>query len=151
MPTPPRYVEFQLEDGGSILIETPDPQEKVQSGFVKGAQNEGGRDAALQASRSFEASTENVRKAAELLVNKLRTLSAPPDEMTVSFNIKASDLGSLAIAKLGAEANYGVQLKWRKEEKKTEEPKPGEKKDEPAEKKDEPAKKDEKEEGEHKA
>ena len=79
MPNPPRYVEFPLEAGGSILIETPDLQEKLQSGFVKSAAGDAGRDAALQASRSFDASVESVRKAAELLVNKLRTISSPPN------------------------------------------------------------------------
>jgi len=148
MPLPPRYVEFPLEDGGSILIETPDLQEKVQSGFVKSGQGEAAREAALPAGRSFDASVENVRKAAELLVTKLRTISTPPDEMTVSFGLKASgDLGSLAIGKVGGEANYAVTLKWKKEERKSDEAKAGEKKDEAGEKKDEAAKKDE---GEHK-
>jgi len=144
MPTPPRYVEFPLEEGGSILIETPDLQEKLQSGFVKSATGDAGRDAALQASRSFDASVESVRKAAELLVNKLRTISSPPDEMTVTFGLKASgDLGNLAIGIVGAEANYTVSLKWRKDERRAEEAKAGEKKEEAVEKKEETgAKKD---------
>jgi len=145
MPIPPRYVEFPLEDGGSILIETPDQQEKLQSGFVKGAQTEAARETALQAGRTFDASVENVRKAAELLVSKLRTISSPPDEMTVSFGLKASgDLGNLAIGKVGAEANYAVTLKWKKEDRRGEEAKGGEKKEEAGEKKEEAsAKKDE--------
>ncbi len=146
MPLPPRYVEFPLEDGGSILIETPDVQEKVQSGFVKSGQSDAAREAALPASRSFDASVENVRKAAELLVSKLRTITAPPDEMTVSFGLKASgDLGSLAIGKVGAESNYAVTLKWKKEERKSDEAKAGEKKEEGGDKKEEAAKKDESE------
>ncbi len=146
MPLPPRYVEFPLENGGSILIETPDLQEKVQSGFVKSGQSEAAREAALPASRSFDASVENVRQAAELLVSKLRTISAPPDEMTVSFGLKASgDLGSLAIGRVGGESNYAVTLKWKKEERKSDEAKAGERKDEGGDKKEEAAKKDESE------
>jgi hypothetical protein len=54
-------------------------------------------------------------------VNKLRALSDPPDEMEVSFSLKASgELGNIAIGKAGAEANYTVTLRWRKEEKKEE-------------------------------
>jgi predicted Zn-dependent protease len=141
MSNPSRYVEFTLEDGGSILIETPDQQEKAQSGFVKGAQSE--REVAVQAGRSFDASVENVRRAAELLVSKLRAISTPPDEMSVSFGLKASgDLGSLAIGKVGAEANYAVTLKWRKEDKKADEPKAGDKKEEPVAKKEEEEHKD---------
>jgi hypothetical protein len=141
MPNPPRYIEFPLEDGGSILIETPDQQEKVQSGFVKGAANEAAKDAVIQAGQSFDASVENIRKSAELLVSKLRSLSTPPDEMSVAFGLKASgDLGNLAIGKVGGEANYAVTLKWKKEEKKPEGQKSDDKKEEGAKK----------EEGEHK-
>ncbi len=116
MSNTPRYIEFPLDGGGSILIETPDLQDKAQSGFVKSGLGDSAKEAALQAGQTFDASVENVRKAAELLVNKLRSLSAPPDEMTVAFGLKASgDLGNLAIGKVGAEANYAVTLKWRKE------------------------------------
>ena len=148
MPNAPRYIEFPLEAGGTILIETPDLQERLQSGFVKGGQNDAAKEAAIAASQSFDASVENVRRAADLLVGKLRSISAPPDELTVSFGLKASgDLGNLAIGKVGGEANYAVTLKWKKEDKKADEAKAGEKKDEAGEKKDEAAKK---EEGEHK-
>jgi hypothetical protein len=69
--------------------------------------------------------------------------------MTVQFGLKASgDLGSLAIGKVGSEANYAVTLKWKKEEKKSEEAKAGEKKEEAGEKKDEAGPK--KDTGEHK-
>ena len=121
MSTPPRYIEFPLEGGGSIFIESPDQQEKVQSGFVKAGLGDAAKEAAIQAGQSFDASVENIRKSAELLVNKLRAISSPPDEMSVSFGLKASgDLGNLAIGKVGAEANYAVTLKWRKDEKKKE-------------------------------
>jgi hypothetical protein len=146
MPIPPRYIEFPLENGGSILIETPDLQEKIQSGFVKGAQAEAAKEAAIQAGQSFDASVENVRKAADLLVGKLRALSTPPDDMSVSFGLKASaDLGNLAIGKVGAEANYAVTLRWRKEDKKPEDHKGGEKddKDEKDDKKEDDGKKEE--------
>jgi hypothetical protein len=120
MANPPRYIEFPLEGGGTILIESPDQQEKVQSGFVKGA--EVSKEAATRAAQTFDAAVENIRKSAELLVNKLRSISAPPDEMSVSFGLKASgDLGSLAIGKVGSEANYAVTLKWKKEEPKKKE------------------------------
>ena len=61
---------------------------------------------------------ENIRKSSNLLVNKLRDLSQPPDEMEVMFSLKASgELGNIAVGKGGAEANYSVRLKWKKEEK----------------------------------
>jgi hypothetical protein len=117
----PKYVEFPLEGGGSILIESPDEPAKSPTGLVPAGRGESLKEMAEQARQSFDASVENVRKAADLLVNKLRALSQPPDEMEVVFSLKASgELGNIAVAKAGAEANYTVTLRWRREEKKEE-------------------------------
>ena len=116
-----KYVEFPLEGGGAILIESPDEPSKAPPGLVPATRGESLKEMAEQARQSFDASVENVRKSADLLVNKLRALSDPPDEMEVSFSLKASgELGNIAIGKAGAEANYTVTLRWRKEEKKEE-------------------------------
>ena len=118
-----KYVEFPLEGGGTILIESPDEPSKTGSGFVRAGVGEVVKESAEQAKQTFTDSVENVRKSADLLVTKLRGLSQPPDEMEVSFGLKVSaELGNFAVAKAGAEANYNVMLRWRKEEKK-EEPK----------------------------
>lgn len=116
-----KYIEFPLEGGGAILIESPDEPSKAPTGYAQAARGESLKEMAEQAKQSFDASVENVRKSADLLVSKLRALSDPPDEMEVSFSLKASgELGNIAIGKAGAEANYTVMLRWRKEEKKEE-------------------------------
>jgi len=113
-----KYVEFPLESGGAIFIESPDEPQKAASGFGHG---ETAKETAEKAAQSLDQSFENVRKSADLLITKLRALSLPPDEMEIIFNLKASgELGSLAIGKTGSEANYTVTLRWRKEEKKEE-------------------------------
>ena len=113
-----KYVEFPLEGGGSILIESPDEQPKSTSGFSRG---DSPKETAEKAMQSLDQSFESVRQSAELLVNKLRGLSAPPDELEINFALKASgELGNIAIGKAGAEANYTITLRWRKEEKKDE-------------------------------
>lgn len=118
-----KYVEFPLEGGGTILIEAED-ENKMTSGFVRSGVGEAAKEAAEQAKQSFDASIENVRKSANLLVTKLRDLSEPPDEMEVTFSLKASgELGNIAVGKAGAEANYSVRLKWKKEEKESKEEK----------------------------
>ena len=112
----PTYVEFPLEGGGSILIETPDEPEKSQAGFTRAGAAETARGMVDQAKQSFDASIENVRRSADLLVRKLRTLSDPPDEMEVNFSLKATgELGNIAVGKAGAECNYVVSLRWRRE------------------------------------
>ena len=115
-----KYVEFPLESGGSIVIESADEQGRASTGFVRGGEE--GRQAPDAAGQSFDASVEAVRRSADLLVGKLRALGTVPDEMVVSFSLKASgDLGGLAVAKSGGDANFHVTLKWEKEREKAKE------------------------------
>ncbi|MCC7359873.1 MAG: hypothetical protein IT317_10370 [Anaerolineales bacterium] len=108
-----KYVEFPLEGGGSIVIESAEEPARSSTGFLRG---EGGYTPANAAQQTFDASVEAVRKSADLLVTKLHGLSTPPDELTVTFALKASgELGGLAVAKSGAEANFNVTLKWSKD------------------------------------
>ena len=111
-----KYVEFPLDGGGSIVIESAEEPTHTSAGFLRG---ESGYTAANTATQSFDASVEAVRRSADLLVSKLRGLSAPPDELTVSFALKASgELGGLAVAKNGGDANFNVTLKWSNDLKK---------------------------------
>lgn len=111
------FVEFPLEGGGTILIEVVGDN-KTQTGFARSGVSDSLNDVADKASQSFDAAMENIRKSSNLVVNKLRDLSQPPDEMEVVFTLKASgELGNIAVGKGGAEANYSVRLKWKKEEK----------------------------------
>jgi hypothetical protein len=115
----PKFVEFPLEGGGSIIIETVEEKKAGTSGFVKGG--EAAAEQADQARQSFDASVENVRRSADLLAGKLRGLSQPPDEMELYFSLKATgELGNLVVAKSGGESNFNITLKWRREEKKDE-------------------------------
>ncbi len=114
-----KYVEFQLEDGTSILIESAEEKKSSGGGFVPTAR--GNEEPTEKAKVTFEQAVQNVRGSADLLVSKLRDLSQPPDEMEVTFSLKASaEVGTLFVAKGGAEASYHVSLRWRREEKKDE-------------------------------
>lgn len=109
-----KYVEFPLEGGGSIVIESADEPGRASTGFVRGGED--ARQAPAAAGQTFDASVEAVRRSADLLVAKLRSLSAAPDEMVVSFALQASgELGGLAVAKSGSDASFHVTLKWESE------------------------------------
>ena len=109
-----KFVEFPLESGGSIVIESADEPARSATGFLRGG--EAGADAAHPAQGTFDASVEAIRRSADLLVSKLRGLSAPPDELEISFNLKASsEAASLVVGKGGSDANFGVLLRWRSE------------------------------------
>jgi hypothetical protein len=102
-----RYIEFPLEDGSTILVET----EEIEStgGVVRAARPS---EVISQASQTFEQALDKVRPAATAIVKKLRGLSDPPDEMAVEFGIKLSADAGAFIASAGVEANYKVTLKW---------------------------------------
>ncbi len=118
-----KYVEFPLEGGGSILIESAEEPSRASAGFLRDGE---ARPGAEKAQQSFDASVEAVRRSADLLVTKLRDLSTPPDELQVTFSLKASgEMGGLTVARSGAtaEANFNVTLKWQKQTDKKEDEK----------------------------
>ncbi len=122
-----KYVEFPLEGGGSILIESAEEPSRASAGFLRDGE---ARPGAEKAQQSFDASVEAVRRSADLLVTKLRDLSTPPDELQVTFSLKASgEMGGLTVGRSGAtaEANFNVTLKWQKQTDKKEEEKEKEK------------------------
>lgn len=110
-----RLVEFPLEDGECMLVEIDEPE---QGGLV-GASRTG--NAIAKAQQTLEESLERVKPAAQSVIDKLRKLNDPPDEVEVSFGLKLSAEAGVVLAAGGMEANYSVTLKWIKEklEKKT--------------------------------
>lgn len=110
------YIQFQTEDGGIILVEV-EEAEAYQPGVVKAGLREWTGEAVAQASATFEEGLEVVRRNAAAFIKKLRGLSDPPDEIEVTFGLKATgELGNFAVAKAGAEASYTVKLKWKRPE-----------------------------------
>ena len=64
----------------------------------------------------FDAAIDNVRDAADLLLNKLKSLHDAPDAIEVTFGLKATGElgGNFFVAKAGLEANYTITLKWER-------------------------------------
>lgn len=109
-----QYIQFQTEDGSPILVEI---EETYEMGVVKAGLRERAGEAVAQATATFEEGLEIVRRNAAAFVKKLRGLSDPPDEIEVTFGLKATgELGNFAVARAGAEASYTVRLKWKREE-----------------------------------
>lgn len=106
-----RLIEFELEDGGTILVEVDTPEE---AGIVPAARGEG---VASKAQQSFEAALDKVRPAAQAIIRKLRALHDAPDEIEVEFGLKMSAEAGAIVAAAGAEANYKVTLTWKQQPK----------------------------------
>ena len=98
------YIEYQLEDGTTVLIESSEPE----SGLVKASR---GGIRSAPAGKKFEEALAGVKPWATALRQQLDDLIA--DEVGVTFGIKAiGEAGIFAVGKVGAEANYEVTLKW---------------------------------------
>jgi hypothetical protein len=105
-----RYVEFTLPDGSTVIMESDDRE----TGIVKA----GAGEVLKEAGEKFEQAADNARKAALVILDKLRAeMTDKPDEVEINFGLKASgELGSLVVAKAGVEASYSVTLKWKQTE-----------------------------------
>ena len=104
-----RLAKFVLPDGSSIVAEVDD--ESYDSSRVMrggGASSE----IVVKANESFESALDRVRWAAEGLLNRLTTLTSPPDELEVEFGVKLNAETGAVIAKAATEANFRVNLKW---------------------------------------
>ena len=101
------YIEYQLDDDTTLLIET---DEQKTGGGTKASRDKIG-NVISSVNQKFEDAFAGVRKSAQVLRHQLEEMQA--DEVEVTFGLKATgDLGNFAIGKVGAEANYTVKLKW---------------------------------------
>ena len=110
-----KYVEFPLEGGGSIFIEATEEIGRGSAGFLRGE----GSD--QKAAQSFDSTVESIRRSADLMLTKLRGLSTAPDELAITFSLKASqELGGLMVSKGAQDSNYNVTLRWMSDKGKEE-------------------------------
>ena len=112
-----QYIQYQTKDGDVIWIQIGGGEGESQSGVVKaGRLGEKVQDAVLEAQICFEDAMNTVKHSAETIIEKIKGLSDRPDEVEVTFGLKAAgELGNMAIGNVGGEANYTVTLKWKRE------------------------------------
>jgi hypothetical protein len=102
-----KYVEFPLEGGGSIFIEASEEIGRGSAGFLR---DEG---AGKKSAQTFDTTVESIRRSADLMLNKLRGLSTVPDELQITFSLKASqELGGLMVSKGPQDSSFNVTLRW---------------------------------------
>jgi hypothetical protein len=104
----PTYIEYQLDENTTILIEAP----HGTSGIVNASQ-EPGDIVKAKAQKSFAAALKEVQAQARLLLKEIEELHV--EEAEVKFGINTvGELGNMAIGRLGVGVNYEVTLKWKK-------------------------------------
>jgi hypothetical protein len=105
-----RMIEVPLESGGSMLMEV-ELDEAEQQGMVPAARP---GEMAAKAKQTFEEALDQIKPGADAIVDKLRGMSAQPDEISVTFGLKTSANAGAFIAASGVEANFTVLLKWNR-------------------------------------
>ena len=66
----------------------------------------------VKANETFDAALDRVRYAAETMLDRLTSLTQPPDEVAVEFGVKLNAETGAVIAKASTEANFKINLKW---------------------------------------
>ena len=108
-----KLVEFELEDGTTMLVEVDEPEPEaglVQAGLVFG-----------DVRQTFEEGLDKTKSLAGKIIAKFRGLHDSPDEIELEFGLKLSTEAGVFLASAGMEANYTVTLTWKKDKKKEDE------------------------------
>lgn len=100
-----RYVEYPLEDGGSVIVEVDEPT----SGLVSAAS---AGEVVAQAQERFDDALEAVRPIAAKLLTKLRDLAEEPNEIAVEFGLNLGFKADVVIASGSSGADFKIALKW---------------------------------------
>ena len=103
-----QWIEFPLEDGGTLVVEVEAPE---GAGMVQATR---GAEMVQKARQTFEAALARLRPAAQAIIRQLRTLHDPPDEIEVEFGLKMHAETGIVVAAASAAANYKVRLKWKR-------------------------------------
>ena len=99
------FISFRLDDGQELLVET---DEMVVGPIMAGNESE-----PAKAAKSFSESLDAVKSAAKTMRQKFADLAA--DETEVTFALKTTgEVGMFGVAKVGADANFQVTMKWKK-------------------------------------
>ena len=105
-----QIAKFPLKNGGVVAVEV----EASDLGGGRVMRGSAPADALAVANDSFETALESVRAAAEGILDKLRNLAQPPDEVGVEFGVKMNAETGAIIAKASGEANFKISLTWKK-------------------------------------
>jgi hypothetical protein len=105
----PELVEFPLEGGGSVFVE-------VEGPFGVGREPTRGlgrpTELTVAAGKSFQEAFSRIQPAAAVVIEQLRGLVDPPDDIEVEFGIQLNAEFGAVVAKGGAEANFRVRMQW---------------------------------------
>ena len=104
-----KLVEFPLKDGsGSVVVEIDEPG--AESGLERASRS---GEIAGKATQTFEEALSQIRPVATAVIQELRSIAEPPDEIGVEFGITMNAKAGAFVASAGVEANFKVSLSWK--------------------------------------
>ncbi|MDQ1252905.1 MAG: hypothetical protein QG646_2047 [Euryarchaeota archaeon] len=105
-----RLVEFNLEDGSTILVESEDTE--AEGEMIRVSSGSTHREIVNFSNKTFEESLGILKPVANTILSKLSDISKQPEEVQVSFGISLNmEAGMFISANTGA--NFNVTLTWR--------------------------------------
>ena len=108
------YVKYATEDG-FFLVEVDGKSEIFsEGGVIKAGLDDKVEEVIYSLQVNFEDALDVVYYSAKSFAKKVKNLPEVPDEMELTFGLKATGEGSLVVAKAGVEANFSVKLTWKK-------------------------------------
>lgn len=102
--------QFHLKDGTEFLVEVEEPEE---GGLERVAAPFGFGRPVKAKGPSFEEMLDKVKPVASTIVEKLRGLTTPADEVAVKFGLKLTAEAGVVFTSLGSEVTYEISLKWQ--------------------------------------
>ena len=105
-----QIAQFALEDGTTFLVEVDQPE----SPAVERVAAPSGQ-MVLKAQQTLEATLDQIKPVAAVILTKLKQLNTPADEVEVKFGIKLTVDAGAIFASVGSEVTYEITLKWHQD------------------------------------
>jgi len=110
-----KLVEFKLENGTTILIETIEIDSKETSRTTAvGRKDDILKKVSEGAEETFDVVLESIVPISNILIDKISKIDKKPSKASVEFAIKFTIQGDIIIASLGGESNFKITLDWEK-------------------------------------
>jgi len=108
------YVQYATEDGFFLVEVDGKPKTSSEDGVIKAGLEDKVEEVIYSLQVKFENALDVVHYTARAFAKEVRSLPEAPDEMELTFGLKATGEGALVVAKAGIEANFNVKLVWKK-------------------------------------
>ncbi|GHF52796.1 hypothetical protein GCM10010218_37810 [Streptomyces mashuensis] len=105
-----RLVEFPVEGGGSVVVETTE--------HAPGVVTRGMADSAAveRARQTFEEAVRRVEPAVQAVVARLKAIAESPDSIRIDFGMDLHAEAGAVITKASSTANFTVSVSWQRKQ-----------------------------------